>query len=293
MTTLITGGSGFIGSNLDGDIKASRADADLTQLDETLDYFADVKPSVVIHAAAKHGNYAQMRENRVEYYRDNILINVNVFEAAKRVGVKNLLAFSSVTAFPDNLTSFNEADLYSGAPHDSAYAYAYSKRMIDVLARAYRDDYKLNYNCVFLANAYGPFGKENVVPLLIKRCMNAIQNNVPFEVDGDGNNMRDLVFVRDLRKITKRLVELPPFGSLIVSSGSIVSIRELVNEIVTALEYKDEVVWFPERDTGQKKKIPSNDRLKQLLPNSTFTNLQVGIQKTVEWHVLAQNCSVY
>ena len=105
--------------------------------------------------------------------------------------------------------------------------------------------------------------------------------------------MRDLVFVRDLRNITKQLVELPPFGSLIVSSGSIVSIRELVNEIVTALEYKDEVVWLSDRDTGQKKKIPSNDRLKQLLPNSTFTNLQEGIQKTVEWHVLAQNCSVY
>ena len=247
MTTLITGGTGFIGSNLDGDIKASRADADLTLFDEALDYFSQVKPSIVIHAAAKHGNYAQMSKNRVEYYRDNILINVNVFEAAKRVGVKNLLAFSSVTAFPDNLTYFSETDLYSGAPHDSAYAYAYSKRMIDVLARSYRDDFELNYNCVFLANAYGPFGKENVVPLLIKRCMNAIQDNTPFEIDGDGENMRDLVFVRDLRQIVNQLIELPAFGSLIVSSGAIVSIKELVNEIVIALDYEGEVVWHSSR----------------------------------------------
>ena len=283
MTTLITGGTGFVGSNLDGDIRLSSKDADLRNLDAAVAIFEEHKPDVIVHAAARHGNFAQIAEDKVAYYRDNALININVFEAARLVGVKNLMAFSSVTAFPDHISAFGEDDLYKGQPHDSCYPYAYAKRMIEVLSRAYREQYGLNYNCLFLANAYGPGGQDNVIPLLIRKCHEAKKNETSFEILGDGSPRRDFIFIEDVKQIIQLLEHHQHFGPIILSSGTSVSIREVVNEIVLAASFQGPIRWKETEDVGQLEKVPSNQKLTQLLPEFTYTSLAVGIQKTVEW----------
>jgi GDP-L-fucose synthase len=283
MTTLITGGTGFVGSNLDGDIRVSSQDADLRDFDKAKALFNEIHPEVIIHAAAKHGNFAQIADNKVGYYRDNALININVFEAARLAGVKNIMAFSSVTAFPDHISSFSEEDLYKGEPHDSCYPYAYAKRMIEVLCRAYLEQYELNYNCIFLANAYGPGGRDNVIPLLIRKCLEAKKHQTSFEILGDGTPRRDFIFIRDVREIVKLLKPVRCFGPVTFSSGTSVSIRELVDEIVRAVDFRGQIVWNDQGDVGQKEKVPSNHKLMKILPDFSFTPLREGIEKTVGW----------
>ena len=148
MSILVTGSNGFVGSNINGDFKATRENADLTNFDETCEYFKSVGPDWIVHAAAKHGNYSQIGLEKVQYFRENVLINVNVFEAARLSGVRNILAFSSVTAFPEDIEYFSEENLYQGPPHDSCYPYAYATRMIEVLCRSYREQYDLNSSSV-------------------------------------------------------------------------------------------------------------------------------------------------
>ena len=240
------------------------------------------------HAAAKHGNYAQIEEDKVGYYRENALININVFEAARLNRVKNIVAFSSVTAFPDSGSDFSEADLYKGEPHPSCYPYAYAKRIIEVLCRAYTEQYGLNYNCLFLANAYGPCGQDNVIPTLIKKCIIAKEKGLDFEVLGDGTPKRDFIYIEDVRRIVNKLVNLPMFGPIIVSSGMVVSIGEVVEEIVRAINFQGSVVWKPLDNIGQQDKIPSNKKLMSLLPTFEFSSLRDGIQKTVAWHLTQQ-----
>lgn len=262
----------------------SRKNVNLLNFEETNKFFATVKPATVIHAAAKHGNFAQIEDDKVGYYRENTLININVFEAARLNGVANIIAFSSVTAFPDAVSHFSEEDLYKGEPHPSCYPYAYAKRVIEVLCRAYSEQYGLNYNCVFLANAYGPFGRDNVIPTLIGKCLVAHQEGRDFEVLGDGTPKRDFIFIEDVKTIVNRLLEIPMFGSVILSSGTVVSIAEVVDEIVNATNFRGKVVWNPDGNIGQQEKIPSNKKLMSLLPDLQFSSLRDGIQKTVEWY---------
>ncbi len=284
MTTLITGGTGFVGSNLDGDVRSSSKDVDLKNFDETLAFFSKIAPTTIIHAAAKHGNFAQIEHDKVGYYRDNALININVFEAARLCNVKQILAFSSVTAFPDHIHSFSEVDLYKGEPHVSCYPYAYAKRIIEVLCRAYKEQYDLNYNCMFLANAYGPGGRDNVIPTLIEKCLNAKSECTPFDIMGDGTPRRDFIFISDVRRIINALLKKEKFGPLILSSGESYSIREVVEEIVRAVQFSGEVVWKPDESVGQMEKIPENQKLMSLIPEFQFTELRTGIEATVKWH---------
>ena len=186
MSVLITGGSGFIGSNLDGDIRLSSKDCDLRDYNKTLQCFQKYTPTIILHCAAYHGNYISMHEAPVESFTDNMLINMNVLRAAKELNVKKLIAYTSVTAFPHELDKpYTEEDLYNGEPHPYTYSYAYAKRMVDVLVKTYRDQYNLDYVCVLLSNVYGPKNDFNletatVISKLIKMCYIAKTENTDF-----------------------------------------------------------------------------------------------------------------
>jgi len=283
MTRLITGGTGFVGSNLDGDHKVSSNDANLVDFEQTKQLLFKYQPETIVHAAGRHGNYAQINEDKVSYYRDNALISINVFEAARLCGVESMAAFSSVTAFPDHIDFFSEEDLYQGEPHPSCYPYAYAKRVVDVLCRAYSEQYGLNYNCLLLANAYGPGGRDNVIPTLVTKCLQANNEGTAFRILGDGTPRRDFIYIGDVRRIVNELLEIRNFGSVIVSSGVSVSIREVVEAIVDVVGFKGDVEWDTEHDIGQKEKIPSNKKLRGLLPDFEFSNLRHGITETVNW----------
>ena len=123
MSILITGGSGFIGSNLEGDIKLSSKDCDLRNYNRTLECFKKYKPTSILHCAAHHGNYISMHNLPVESFMDNMLINMNVLRAAKELNIKKLIAYTSVTAFPHKLNKpYSEEDLYKGEPHPYTYS---------------------------------------------------------------------------------------------------------------------------------------------------------------------------
>ena len=89
MKTLVTGGSGLVGSAIESDYKPTRNDLDLCNLYSILDYIVANDIDSIIHCAAKVGGIKANSEHLGEFYYDNIIMNSNVLEAARITGIKS------------------------------------------------------------------------------------------------------------------------------------------------------------------------------------------------------------
>lgn len=288
---LVTGGSGFIGSQIEGDVKLSSKDIDLRDFNKTLELFESINPDKIIHCAGVFGNYLNQQNQNVKLFRDNMLIDMNVLEASRMIGVKKLIALSSTSVFPYKLDkAYTEDDLHCGEAHYLTYGYSYSKRMTNVLVKAYKEQYGLNYLCAIISNIYGPkdsfnLSRATVIPTLIKRCYDAKINNSDFVVDGDGSPARDFIFVDDVRYLIEWFKNNDTkYSSIIFSSGTETSIKEVVNIIVECLNFTGKIVWNNKnKNLGQNKKTANNSRLLSVIKDMKFTDLKTGIKKTIDW----------
>lgn len=287
---LVTGGSGMVGTAINADLKIGSKDCDLTNYAQTLNFFQQHRPEEVIHCAAKVGGVWANMHQKGDFFRENILMNTFVIEAARQAGVKKLLAFLSTCVFPDKVEyPLTEKKIHLGVPHFSNDAYAYAKRMTDVQIRAYREQYGLEYISVIPTNIYGLhdlFDLEggHVVPSLIHRCFLAREAGTDLEVWGTGAPLREFIFAEDVARLTEWAIEnYNEPEPIIFSTSEEVAIRDLVAMVVELLGFKGRVVWRSDRPDGQLRKPSSIDKLRGYLPDFQFTSLYDGLKKTITW----------
>jgi GDP-L-fucose synthase len=220
---LVTGGTGLIGNAIQKVLKdeqqqqtnndnetfifISSKDVDLSNKEETLEYFKKHKPTHIIHLAAMVGGlYKNLRHN-LDFFRVNIAINDNVLYCAHQTGVQKVVSCLSTCIFPNDTTyPIDETMIHNGPPHDSNFGYSYGKRMIDVLNRGYKNQYGLTYTSVIPTNVFGPhdnFNIENghVLPGLIHKTYLAKQNNTDLTIWGSGKPLRQFIYSIDLAKL--------------------------------------------------------------------------------------------
>jgi len=289
---LVTGGYGLVGFELK-DKKYFRFrsnEFDLTDKHQTNLLFKTNNFSSVIHTAAKVGGVGSNMNFKGEFYYNNIMINTNVIECSRLHGVKNLVAFLSTCIFPDNIDyPLTEKKIHLGPPHFSNDAYAYSKRMVDVQIRSYREQYGLNYKSVIPTNIYGPNDNYNiqnghVIPSLIHKCYLARENKTDFVVWGSGKPLREFIFSQDVAKLTEWVLEnYTENEPIILSTSDEVSIKDIVDIIVEIMNYKGSVKWDTTKPDGQYRKPSDNSKIKNYLPKFEFTKLYDGLKETIEY----------
>lgn len=289
---LITGGTGLIGSTIKNGKKLSSKDGDLRKWEDTIKIFKENNPKKVIHCAARVGGLGSNMNYKGEFFYENIMINTNVLEACRQVGVKKVLSFLSTCVFPAEIDyPLTENKMHLGEPHVSNYPYAYVKRMLEVQTRAYGEQYGTNWTSVIPVNVYGPhdnFSIEDghVVPALLHKCYLAKINNTPFEVWGSGKPMREFIYSEDIAKLTEwALDNYHEQEPLILSTSQETSIEEIVDIIVDKFNFKGKVVWQRDMPDGQQRKPSDNSKLLSYLPDFKFTPLDEGIEKTIDWIV--------
>mgnify|MGYP003635903363 CR=1 FL=1 len=290
--TLITGGTGLVGSVINADYKLNSSEADLRNMQQTMNIFDKYKPNSVIHCAAKVGGLGGNMNYKGEYFYDNLMINTNVIEACRLSNVKKLVCFLSTCVFPDDVKYPLTIDqIHSGEPHTSNYPYAYAKRMADVQIRAYREQYGLNYTSIIPSNIYGPndnFSLEqgHVMPMLIHKLFLAKQNNTDFTVWGSGKPLREFIYSKDIAKISEWVVEnYAGEEPLIISGDEEVSIKDLVGILVDEFNFKGKVIFDSSKPDGQYQKPSDNSKIKELLPDFKYTSFEQGIKETVSWFI--------
>ena len=297
---LVTGGSGLVGRAISAEIDdsadfffASSADADLRDYSSTRNLFERVKPTNVIHLAARVGGlFANMADN-LGFFEDNIAINSNVVKCCHLQKIHSAVFCLSTCVFPAEADCpITEEALHKGPPHFSNEGYAYSKRMLECLVRYYREAYGYkNWICVIPTNIYGPcdnfsLSDGHVIPALIHKCAIAKELESDFIVSGSGRPLRQFIFVSDLAKVILQLLmfkDHQEHSYICCDSECEVSIGEIAKMISEAVSFKGSIVFDETKPDGIQRKSASNKRLKERLHDFKFTLLSVGIQKTTEW----------
>ena len=302
MTILITGGTGLVGTALQYEIDLdkhdtvflSSKDCNLTDFESTYRIFNAIQPDIVIHLAANVGGLFKNMNFKSDMLNDNLIMNYNVLKCCHDLKVKKVVSCLSTCIFPDKTTyPINEDMLHDGAPHSSNDAYAYSKRMLDIQSKAYREQFNDNFICIIPTNIYGKYDNYSltdghVIPALIHRCYKAKQENKPFVVKGTGKPLRQFIYANDLAKLIVMIVEdYHEKDSIIlsVSEKDEVSIRTVAEFIAKEFDYMEHIVFDDQYSDGQYKKTADNNKLMNFIKNKefTFTPMKVGIKESVQW----------
>ena len=231
---------------------------------------------------------------QVEFFRENILINDNIMECCRIAKVEKLVSMLSTCIFPDKTTyPIDETMLHDGPPHPSNEGYAYAKRLIDTMNRAYAQEYGCNFTSIIPTNIYGPhdnFSIQNghVIPGLIHKCYLAKTNNTDFTIWGSGTPLRQFIYSGDLAELTvwvMRDYHSPEPITLSVDEAAEVSIKDVALAVAKAMQFEGNVVFDTTKADGQFKKTASNVKLRALRPDYDFVTMQEGIKKSVDWFV--------
>lgn len=305
MKILVTGASGPLGHAV-RDLSISTPtgheflftgskDLELTDKAAVNDYFQIQKPDYVFHLAAKSGGANLNKLIPVDMFEKNMNMSMNVLQAAAHNDVKKTILVSSTSAYPaQRLTPAREADFHAGPPSSTDYPYAFAKRMMDPLARAYRDQYEMQVSVAIVNGIVGPYmnfkkGESVMLAGLIRRFYEQQKFGSPEEpylVHGDGTPVREYTFSLDLAKALFWLVnerEMPELINIGNSEG--MSVREYAEIVCNCLQIDPKNLTFSEpggSNAPSYNQLTDNSFFKQL-SNFEFTDTRSAIALTTDW----------
>ncbi len=298
---VVTGGAGFLGSFLVERLRAKdcRAvvvprskDYDLVEMDAVRRLYADAKPDVVIHLAARVGGIGANQANPGRFFYDNLMMGTQLIEVGRQLGIKKFVAIGTICAYPKYAPiPFKEDDLWAGFPEETNAPYGLAKKMMLVQSQAYRQQYGFNSIVLFPVNLYGPrdnFDLEtsHVIPALIRKCAEAQQNGKPeIVLWGDGTPTREFLYVEDAAEgILLAAEQYNDSRPLNLGTGEEISIKTLAGIIAAEVGFHGRILWDPTKPNGQPRRCLDVSRIKQTIGFQPTHSLRDGLKKTIQWY---------
>ena len=299
MTTLITGGSGFVGTHLREELSRrgrpfssfSSREHDLTDPAQADAAFAKAGPiDLILHLACYQAAGEFPARNPGAQFVVNNRIHLNVLEAWRRFAPSApLVAVGSSCAYPSDLDALTEDRLMAGPIHGSVYSYAFTKRALHTGLLAYNDQYKLNGSYIIPPTLFGEFDDfhvdtAHVSGALVGKFVAATQNGGDVEIWGDGSQVREFLDVKDF---VRALLDLAPKLTrevLNVSPGRGTSIKVLAETIADAAHFPGRIVYNTSKYVGVKEKFLNVDRLRTVHGMELSPDIRAGLQRTVAWY---------
>ena len=300
VTVYVAGHNGLVGSAIVRALEAAgvgrvhgwrSSELDLRDRDATMDAISDLKPDIVIDAAAKVGGIMANSTYPVEFLKDNVLIQTNVMDAAHANGIDRLLFLGSSCIYPRHATQpIRESSLMTGPLEPTNQAYAMAKISGIYYIEAHRSEYDRHWISAMPTNLYGP--KDNfdletshVLPAFIRRFHEAKVSGAPsVTVWGTGAPRREFLHVDDMAEACLFLLENYDGASQVnVGSGSDVTIREIAETIADIVGYTGQTEWDRTKPDGTPQKL-----MDVSLINAAGWKARIGLAEgladTVRWY---------
>lgn len=307
MRTLVTGGAGFIGSNLtdlliseghevvvvDNLSRGKRSNLDpaaatgkLTFLEADLleinfdELLATHRPEVIFHLAAQIDVRASVADP-LHDAETNILATIRIAEAARKNQVRKIVFTSSGGSIYGET---EQLPVSEAQPVDPYSQYAASKVAGEVYLNTYRHLYGLECSHIAPANVYGPrqdpYGEAGVVAIFSQRLL----AGAPTKVFGDGGNTRDYVYVGDvIRAFYLAAGELGGGQRFNIGTAVETSDRQLHTLVAEAAGAADDPEYAPARLGDVPRSALSHEKATEVLGWRPEISIAEGVRRTVEF----------
>ena len=329
MTILITGGCGFIGSavvrhliretthavvNVDkltyaghpeNVTEAAESDryelqtVDITEAREVQSLFAQYEPGAVMHLAAE-SHVDRSIEGPADFIQTNVIGTYNLLDAAlehwRGLPEQKRSTFRFLHVSTDEVYGqLGDAGYFTeSTPYDPRSPYSASKAGSDHLARAWQHTYGLPVIITNCSNNYGPYQyPEKLIPVVILRAI----NGEPIPVYGEGQNVRDWLFVEDHVTALMAVLKAGRVGETYVVGGEaerrnidlVHKVCELLDEMRTPpgshSSHAELITFVKDRPGHDYRYAIDPSKIKDELGWSQMVDFGEGLRRTVEWYL--------
>ena len=297
----VAGHRGLVGSAIKRELEnegffnivvKTHQELDLTDSAAVAEFFEKEKPQYVILAAAKVGGILGNNTYPVEFFTENMKIQLNVIENSFKNNVKKLLFLGSSCIYPKNAPQpMKEEYLLSSELEKTNEMYALAKISGLKLCASYNIEYGTDYISVMPCNLYGlndNYDKENahVLPMLVRRFHEAkVNNQSEVVVWGTGMPKREFMYAGDLAKAVVFLLKnksASEIGEFInIGTGEEITILELAELIKEVVGFKGRIVFDTSKPDGTMRKLMDVSRINNLGWHAQ-TSLKDGIKLVYE-----------
>ncbi len=304
MKALVTGGAGFIGSNvvkrlLEKNYEVVVYDNLSTGYKDNLNGYdvdfingdildqdklnsASVNADVVFHLAAAVG-----RQRSIDYPQQDSMINligtVNVLEAMRKNSIPKIVYSSSAAMFGELITT----EIDENHPQNADSPYGVSKLAAEKMILSYAGIYdELSAVCLRYFNIYGVNQRfdlyGNVIPIFAHKLL----NHQPITIYGDGSQTRDFVNVSDIANANLLAAELPTNSDVFnMGSGSVVTIKKLAEMMQDISGIHSGIDYLPERKADVKHCKANAQKANTILGFRAEVELQEGLTTYWKWFI--------
>lgn len=303
MRILVTGGAGFIGSNIvDAYVEADHEVAIVDNLttgkqanlnpkanfinldirDEKLSVvIRDFSPDVINHLAAQIDVRKSVSEPKYNA-EVNEIGTINLLEAAVKAKVKKVIFSSTGGAI------YGEVKDKGGAketyPQEPISPYAITKRTAEMYLYAYKVNFGLDYTVLRYGNVYGPrqdpLGEAGVIAIF---CGKMLEGKAPY-IYGDGKQLRDYVYVGDVARANLLALKKGTNQIFNIGTGKGTSVNELYSILKNLLKFKDKAIYADPRAGELFRSVLNVSKAKKELGWMPKVDIVNGLKKTLEWY---------
>ncbi len=300
---LLTGGNGFVGRHVYDWAKRqghsiwrpTSAQYDLTDAASAYAMVEsqDAEWDCVIHLAARVGGIGANRLAPATFWRDSMLMGINVLEACRLAEVQKIVMVGTTCSYPviPKTIPFIEAELFDGLPEPTNAPYGIAKRSLLMGAWAYRSEFGMNAVMLVPTNMYGPgdhceLTTSHVIPALIRKIHDAkAEGGERVSCWGSGNPTRDFLYVEDAAQaIVKAAESYDEAQPLNLGSGCETSISALASECAQIIGWTGGFDWNTSKPDGQPRRCLNSSLAKEKLGWGATTSLHDGLVKTYDWY---------
>jgi nucleoside-diphosphate-sugar epimerase len=242
---------------------------------------------LVLHLAADHGGRGYLDLHQAGP-ASNLLLDGLVFWEARRAGVEKVVFASSGCVYPNHLQGDPDHEVYLTedlveSPYDADNMYGWAKLMGELTLRAYCEEYGLKAAACRYFTAYGPRGLENHA--IIAMIARAFVGQDPFEVWGDGTQVRNWTYIDDIVRGTLLAAEkIDDARAINLGTTERIRVIDAAKLVLRYTDHRAEIRLRPDMPTGPLNRAADNTAARTLLGWEPRTSFADGLRQTVDWY---------